>query len=160
MLSDFKTLASQVGEIFRSKSYKLVTAESCTGGLLSAVITSVAGSSEWFERGFVTYSDESKQELLSVNTVDTFGAVSEQTVCAMAEGALKRSHADVSLAITGIAGPGGVTKEKPIGMVWIACAVKNRPAQATLNYFKGDRQSIREQAVKVALEMVSKVLLP
>lgn len=89
MLSDFEKLASTAGELLRAKSYKLVTAESCTGGLLSAAITSVAGSSKWFERGFVTYSNESKQEVLGVQTVEEFGAVSEQTACAMARGALK-----------------------------------------------------------------------
>ncbi|OGT70903.1 MAG: hypothetical protein A3H43_01575 [Gammaproteobacteria bacterium RIFCSPLOWO2_02_FULL_42_9] len=152
MLSDFKALASTVGELLRAKSYKLVTAESCTGGLLSAAITSVAGSSKWFERGFVTYSNESKQELLGVQTIEEFGAVSEQTACAMADGALKNSQADISLAITGVAGPDGGTK--PIGTVWIACAVKGESAHATLNHFAGNRQSVREQAVSAALNLL------
>lgn len=152
MLSDFEKLASQAGELLRAKSYKLVTAESCTGGLLSAAITSVAGSSEWFERGFVTYSNESKQELLGVQTIEEFGAVSEQTACAMAKGALKNSHADVSLAITGVAGPAGGTK--PVGTVWIAYAAKGGNAHVTLHHFKGDRQSVREQAVSAALHLL------
>ena len=152
MLSDFEKLASTAGELLRAKSYKLVTAESCTGGLLSAAITSVAGSSMWFERGFVTYSNESKQEVLGVQTVEEFGAVSEQTACAMARGALKNSHAEVSLAITGVAGPDGGTKS--VGIVWIACAVRDESTRAMLYHFKGDRQSVREQAVSAALSLL------
>ncbi len=135
--------------------YKLVTAESCTAGLLAAEITSVSGSSDWFDRGFVTYSNESKQEMLAVKseTLEKFGAVSEETAKEMAEGALQKSHATISLSVTGIAGPDGGTPVKPVGTVWFAWASKGLfDTFALVQHFQGDRTSIRHQATQFALE--------
>lgn len=153
MLKDFTQLAFQVGQTLFSKKMVLSTAESCTGGWVSQVITSIPGSSLWFDRGFVTYTDQSKREMLGVRlaTVTTHGAVSEQTAREMAEGVLRRSYSDVSLAITGIAGPDGGTPEKPVGLVWFAWATRETPMRAESQLFKGNRTSIRAQAVEFAL---------
>jgi nicotinamide-nucleotide amidase len=133
----------------------LVTAESCTGGWVAQAITSVAGSSEWFERGFVTYSDDSKQELLGVRneTLARHGAVSEETAREMAQGALARSKGTVALAVTGVAGPGGGSATKPVGMVCFAWAGKHT-VQSETRRFSGDRESVRKQSVIRALEGV------
>lgn len=154
MTSQLATLAIQAGETLKKNNLKLVTAESCTGGGLSFWITSIPGSSHWFERGLVTYSDEAKMDLLSVNpkTLATFGAVSEQTVQAMAEGALKKSLADVSIAITGIAGPTGGSPQKPVGMVWIAWAKQDTSIRTQCEVFAGDRDNIRTKTIEKALE--------
>jgi nicotinamide-nucleotide amidase len=151
---DLEALACEVGQALKQRSLVLTTAESCTGGWVAQTITSAPGSSHWFDRGFVTYTDLSKHELLgvSVDTLTRYGAVSEQTVRAMAEGALTRSHAQVSLAITGIAGPAGGAPEKPIGTMWLAWAGKNRDTVSAREQFPGDRQSIRREAVLAALE--------
>jgi len=131
----------------------LVTAESCTGGWVSQVITSSPGSSHWFDRGFVVYTNVAKREMLDVSTdvLARFGAVSEQTVRAMAEGALRHSRAQFSLAISGIAGPGGGTEEKPVGTVWFAWAGRNRETRTQKQQFSGDRQQVRAQAVETSL---------
>lgn len=136
------------------RDWKLVTAESCTGGGVAYHLTDLPGSSAWFERGFVTYSNASKEELLGVQpaTLQQFGAVSEQTAQEMAEGALKHSQADFSLAITGIAGPDGGTIEKPVGTVWFAWASRHKQTQTHLYLLEGDRQTIREKAIKISLE--------
>lgn len=138
------------------KKWKLVTAESCTGGGLSFALTNLAGSSNWFERGFVTYSNNAKEECLGVNpkTLETFGAVSEETAREMAEGALKHGKAEISIAITGIAGPNGGSKEKPVGTVWFGVATINAPTKTFLNIFSGDRLHIREQAIQTALQHI------
>ena len=130
------------------------TAESCTGGALSEIITRIPGSSHWFERGFVTYSNAAKQELLRVptETLDRCGAVSEETALAMAEGALANSHAHVSVAITGIAGPEGGTPEKPVGTVCIAWAGRNIPPRSVSTLFQGERLQVRQQACLMALQ--------
>lgn len=141
--------------LLKQRRYKLVTAESCTAGLLAAEITSVSGSSDWFDRGFVTYSNESKQEMLAVKseTLEKFGAVSEETAREMAEGALQKSHATISLSVTGIAGPDGGTPEKPVGTVWFAWASKGLfDTFSLVQHFEGDRTSIRRQATQFALE--------
>lgn len=134
----------------------LATAESCTGGWVAQVLTAQPGSSTWFERGFVTYSNIAKQEMLGVSqhTLTTFGAVSSETACEMAMGALAHSHAQVSLAITGVAGPGGATPGKPVGMVWLAWAGADRalPVSSRVAHFTGDREAIRQQAVIMALQ--------
>ena len=147
-------LALQLGLSLLKQSLHCAVAESCTGGLLAAAITDVAGSSQWFDRGFVTYTNEAKTELLGVpaDVIAAHGAVSEATVCAMAEGVLARSHAQVSAAISGVAGPGGGSLDKPVGTVWVAWAGGQKVTEARSYLFKGDRQSIREQAVQVALE--------
>lgn len=146
----------QLAQDLRNKQAKLVTAESCTGGWLAQVLTSEAGSSDYFDRGFVAYTNESKQDMLNVKaqTLNQFGAVSEETAMEMAEGALANSRADFSVSITGIAGPGGGSDLKPVGTVCFAVAGKSRPAKATTQHFTGDRTSVREQAVSFALKSV------
>ncbi len=151
---DLLGLAEQVGGCLRAHGWSLVTAESCTGGWVSKVITDVAGSSVWFERGFVTYTNVAKHEQLGVpdSILREYGAVSEATVQAMAQGALVHSHAQVSLAITGIAGPGGGSPLKPVGTVWFAWGGSAGQGIHTLQHlFQGGRESIRRQAVATAL---------
>ncbi len=147
-------LAIAVGDKLKEREWKLATAESCTAGGISYWITSVPGSSAWFERGFVCYSDLSKEELLGVNplTLSTHGAVSAQTACEMAEGALRHSQAQVSVSVTGVAGPDGGTREKPAGTVWFAWASVNSATQSSMKHFSGDRAAVREQSIVFALE--------
>jgi len=153
MTDSLERLAEVVGVALHEREWKLATAESCTGGGIAYYITSVSGSSNWFERGFVSYSNLSKQELLGVqiNTLDQFGAVSEETARAMAEGALQHSQAQVSVAVTGIAGPTGGTKDKPAGTVWFAWAGIHRATKTLKMVFTGSRQEVREQTIRVAL---------
>jgi nicotinamide-nucleotide amidase len=162
MITTIEQLASKVGEQFKERNWKLITAESCTGGGLAYAITSIAGSSAWFERGLVTYSNTSKEELLNVNplTLATFGSVSAETAREMAEGALHQSHAQVSIALTGIAGPDGGTLDKPVGTVWIACATAATPTQVTHHLFSGERATIREKSIKTALEILLSIATP
>jgi nicotinamide-nucleotide amidase len=133
---------------------RLVTAESCTGGWLAKAITDLAGSSTWFERGFVTYSNEAKIELLCVRqeTLDMHGAVSEETAREMAAGALANSRADIAVAITGVAGPDGGTVDKPVGTVWIAWAGRDGDTMAAHHAFDGSRNHVRGVAVIEALK--------
>ena len=147
-------LSQQLGFLLQKQQLHCAVAESCTGGLLAATITDVPGSSQWFDRGFVTYTNDSKMELLAVPNavIAEQGAVSEGTVRAMAEGVLKKSHAQVSAAISGIAGPGGGSIDKPVGTVWVSWALGFEVTKARSYLFDGSRQSIREQAVRVALE--------
>jgi len=149
--------AASLLALLRSKGLKLATAESCTGGLIAAVLTDVPGSSDVFERGFVTYSNAAKSELIDVNPelIRVYGAVSEPVARAMAEGALAQSSADVTVAVTGVAGPGGGSVEKAVGLVHIATARRGQPAQHRRCEF-GDigRSGIREATVDVAFEMV------
>ena len=147
-------LIREVVHALKRQGLMLATAESCTGGWVAQVITSVAGSSEWFERGFVAYTNLAKREMLGVSTaiLSRYGAVSEQTARAMAEGALTHSHAQVALAITGIAGPSGGTPEKPVGTVCFAWAVKKRDTISRKQVFSGDREAVRRQAVTTALQ--------
>lgn len=149
-----KQLAMELGKRLTKKAWKLVTAESCTGGGLAYAITEISGSSDWFERGFVTYSNISKHELLGVKntTLQAFGAVSEQTAREMAEGALQHSEAQICLAITGIAGPLGGTLEKPVGTVWFGWASIEMETGALRKVFAGNRQEVREQSIRFALE--------
>ncbi|WP_062155574.1 CinA family protein [Beggiatoa leptomitoformis] len=146
------TLAEQLSQQLLRHHYRLVTAESCTGGWIAQTMTAIAGSSNWFERGFITYSNEAKHEVLDVSslTLEKYGAVSEQTVLEMAEGALRHSHAEVAIAVSGIAGPTGGSADKPVGTVWIAWAFPEK-IYAKCFIFKGDRQSVREQTVITAL---------
>lgn len=147
-------LSRRIGEALAAKSHLLATAESCTGGWIAQVVTSVAGSSGWFERGFVTYSNEAKQEALGVKaeTIRRFGAVSEETAREMAEGALQASRATVALSVTGIAGPGGGSPGKPVGTVCFAWARKGAPARSETRHFAGERDAVRRQSVVHALE--------
>ncbi|BAV34041.1 competence damage-inducible protein A [Sulfuricaulis limicola] len=153
---EIETLARAVSHELKRQGLMLVTAESCTGGWVAQMITSVSGSSEWFERGFVAYTNLAKREMLGVKTtiLSRYGAVSEQTARAMAEGALTHSHAQVALAITGIAGPSGGTPEKPVGTVCFAWAGKKRDTNSIKQVFSGDRESVRRQAVAAALQGV------
>ena len=132
---------------------KLTIAESCTGGGLGYELTAVEGASIWFERGFVTYSNEAKQELLTVpsQTIQQFGSVSSETALAMAEGALQNSHADIALSVTGIAGPGGGTKEKPVGTVWFGIADRAGFKETKREYFTSGRRHIRQETIEFAL---------
>ena len=131
----------------------LATAESCTGGLIAAACTALAGSSDWFERGFVTYSNEAKRELLDVPDalLTAHGAVSAEVACAMAAGALRHSRAQIAVAVTGIAGPAGASPGKPVGTVWLALARIGEPARAELLQLQGDRALVRAQTVRFAL---------
>ena len=155
--TDIHTLAKTL----LSKKMSLVTAESCTGGLLSAILTSVAGASSWFERGYVTYSDLAKQECLNVNRdqITQFGAVSREVVIAMAEGALHVSRAHISLAITGIAGPTGGTAEKPVGTIWLGCAQLNHKTLAQYYHLEGDRADIRFATLRKSLQLLLTTLI-
>ena len=152
--ADIGKLATELGALLLQRRALCATAESCTGGLVAGAITDIAGSSGWFDRGFVTYSNEAKMEMLGVPPaiLDRFGAVSEPTACAMAEGALGRSRAQVAVAITGVAGPGGGSPDKPVGMVCFAWAARGEPATASTRHLAGDRQAVRAAAVAVALE--------
>jgi nicotinamide-nucleotide amidase len=160
MINTVKTLVLETAIGLKQNNRNLATAESCTGGGLSYWLTSVPGSSEWFERGMVTYSNAAKTEMLGVTEqiLANFGAVSEETAIAMVEGALKNSHADLAVAITGIAGPDGGTKEKPVGTVWIAWGERNANISAELNVFAGDRQNVRLCSIVKALEKVLSML--
>lgn len=148
-------LAKSLGLALKKKKLLIVTAESCTGGLLAASITDVPGSSAYFERGFVVYSNVAKQEELGVSgqTLEQFGAVSESVAKEMAEGALKHSHAQVGIAITGVAGP-AVDPEKSIGMVCFALVCLELPVKTVTIHFDGNRQAVREQAVDFALTIL------
>jgi nicotinamide-nucleotide amidase len=152
-------LAKKIGAVLRSANQMLATAESCTGGWAAQVVTSVPGSSGWFERGFISYSNEAKRELLGVRkvTLKESGAVSEETAREMALGALARSKATVSLAITGVAGPGGGSRAKPVGTVCFAWATGSGVRSET-RHFKGGRESVRRQSVVHALEGVIELL--
>ena len=147
-------LSQQLGEALLEQGWKLTCAESCTGGGIAAAVTDIAGSSQWFDRGFVTYSNQAKQDMLGVasETLECHGAVSEQTVREMVTGALSRSGAQVGVAVSGIAGPGGGTDEKPVGTVCIAWQVEGGEPVVRTEHFSGDRHSVREQTVLCALQ--------
>lgn len=138
----------------RQQSRRMATAESCTGGGVAQACTDLAGSSDWFECGFVTYSNEAKSRMLGVSPqlIVERGAVSEPVARAMAEGAIANSEADAALSITGVAGPGGGSELKPVGTVWFAWAVSGQPTISEMMLFSGDRASVREQAVSHALQ--------
>ncbi len=150
------SLVEELSLLLEGKNLRLVTAESCTGGLIAAAMTDRSGSSSIFERGYVTYSNESKIEELGVKseTIETFGAVSDQCAAEMAQGALKNSHADIALSVTGIAGPNGGTPQKPVGLVFIGIAQANKQPHVTKTIFEGDRTSIRQATVEKALELL------
>lgn len=141
-------LAAELGAILQEKCWVLAAAESCTGGMVAQAVTSIAGSSAWFDRGFVSYSNQAKTEMLGVlpQTLEKYGAVSEQVAIEMAEGTLKHSRANITGSITGIAGPDGGSAEKPVGTVCFAWAEPNKPILATTKHFDGNREAIRQQA--------------
>ena len=157
MNSSITPLIQQLAQGLLAKGFKIAVAESCTGGLLATHLTSLAGSSQWFERGFVTYSNQAKEESIGVSKelIECYGAVSEEVARAMAEGALKNSLAQVSVAITGIAGPDGGSISKPVGTVCFAWGMRvadQIQTRSQTKHFSGDRQSIREQACVYAIE--------
>ena len=153
-------LADEVGQALKMRGLMLVTAESCTGGWIAEAVTMVPGSSAWFERGFITYTYISKREMLNVSagTLDSHGAVSEPTVREMARGALAASHAQIAVAVSGTAGPGGGTLEKPVGTVCLAWSAKNGETRSETRHFPGNREAVRRQAVEHALEGVLHLL--
>jgi nicotinamide-nucleotide amidase len=152
--------AAQLLDACRQAGLKIATAESCTGGLIAAALTAIAGSSDVIERGFVTYSNEAKSEQLGVAAalIERHGAVSEAVAMAMAEGALARSRADIAVSVTGIAGPGGATATKPVGLVHLGCARRGRATVLEQRVFAGDRTAVREQSVTLAFALIRRQL--
>jgi len=150
---DLRRLATETGARLRASHHVLVTAESCTGGWIAKTVTDVAGSSDWFDCGMVVYSYEAKQAMLGVQpqTLETHGAVSRETAIEMVSGALVHSGASVAVAVTGIAGPGGGSEDKPVGTVWVAWKRRGGYARATVFHFDGDRDAVRRQTVAAAL---------
>ena len=159
MNAELFSLAQALGERLRAKRAVLVTAESCTGGWVAQAVTAIAGSSEWFERGFIVYSNAAKEELLGVSgqTLSSHGAVSEETARELARGALARSRGTIALAVTGVAGPAGGSAEKPVGLVCFAWASADR-VKSEHQRFAGDREAVRRQSVVRALEGVLEML--
>ena len=159
-MSELEALSRRVGERLKAEGAVLVTAESCTGGWVAEVVTSIAGSSDWFDRGFVVYSNAAKRELLGVReeTLARYGAVSEETAREMARGALERGGGSCALAVTGIAGPGGGSPGKPVGMVCFAWACAWGASRSETCHFQGNRQSVRRQSVVHSLQGVLKAL--
>lgn len=143
----------ELAQALRERNWRLATAESCTGGGLAKVLTDLPGSSEWFECGWVTYSNAAKTRLLGVpeDLIQQHGAVSEAVAAAMAQGALSHSAADLAVAITGIAGPGGGSLEKPVGLVWLAWAERQSPGLQQAQIFPGNRQAVRSAAIAAAI---------
>jgi nicotinamide-nucleotide amidase len=148
-----------LAERLLQKQWMLATAESCTGGLIAGACTDLSGSSNWFERGFVTYSNAAKSELLGVDAqlIAEHGAVSEPVARAMAQGALKHSHAQIAVAVTGVAGPTGGTPEKPVGLVWFGFALPGQVHSESMN-FAGDRAAVRAATVQHALQRLHQLL--
>lgn len=153
MENDLNALATQLHHQLMKNKLIVSTAESCTGGWIAKTLTDIPGSSASFERGFVTYSNDAKQDMLGVNpqTLETSGAVSEQTVTEMAQGALKNSQASIAMAVSGIAGPSGGTVDKPVGTVWFAWSKEGQATRTQLRHFEGDRESVRHQSVRQAI---------
>lgn len=154
MDKELEELSLAVGHALLGRKSMLACAESCTGGWVAEAVTAIAGSSQWFERGFVTYSNAAKQELLGVkaDTLRRHGAVSEAVVLEMAAGALRHSHAQASLAISGVAGPAGGSADKPVGTVCFAWALRGVAPSAQTRHFAGDREAVRRQSVIHALQ--------
>jgi nicotinamide-nucleotide amidase len=153
-------LAKELGVALKARGYMLVLAESCTGGMVAEAVTCIAGSSAWFDRGFVTYSNAAKVELLGVRieTLEKFGAVSEEVAKEMAIGCLKNSHAHIAASITGIAGPDGGSTEKPVGTVCFAWAGINNTVTTSTKHFNGNREEIRHKATIFCLsELIQKL---
>lgn len=149
-------LAERLGAVLAARGWRLAVAESCTGGGIAWTVTHVAGSSAWFDRGFVTYTNTAKHQMLAVpeETLDEHGAVSSAVVEAMVTGALTHSEADVAVAVSGVAGPGGGTADKPVGLVWFAWARRGHPPEARVKQLEGDRAAVREASIRIALEGV------
>lgn len=159
---DLDALSADVGAALRARGWMLATAESCTGGGIAECVTRTAGSSAWYDRGFVTYTNEAKQQLLGVriHTLDNHGAVSDETAHEMAEGALRESGAHIAVAVTGIAGPGGGSATKPVGLVCFGWSLLDGVTRTEQHRFAGDRANIRSQAIEVALRGVIALAAP
>jgi nicotinamide-nucleotide amidase len=159
LLDDIQALTRQLAGLLLAKGHMMATAESCTGGMIAAACTDLAGSSAWFERGFVTYSNEAKTELLGVPAalITEHGAVSEPVARAMAEGALRHARAHIAVAVTGVAGPGGGSTDKPVGSVWFGWATA-AGVKTQLRHFDGDRQQVRQATVRHALQGLNNLL--
>ncbi len=153
-------LAVKAGNRLREERLLLATAESCTGGMVAAAMTDISGSSNWFERGFVTYSNQAKIDMIGVpaELIDKHGAVSEQVARAMAEGALRNSRAQLSLAITGVAGPGGGTPEKPVGLTYIGLLLRGQTPQVRRHIWQGDREAVKNASAQAALAWIIEAL--
>lgn len=156
LTTKIETLAQQLN----AKGLRVATAESCTGGGIAQVLTAVAGSSAWFECGFVTYSNASKHKMLGVplETIENHGAVSEAVVVEMTAGALARSEAKLAVAVSGVAGPGGGSIDKPVGTVWLSWQLEGRLASSRCFHFQGDREAVRYQAIEVAIDGLIELL--
>lgn len=156
MQDTLSALSSKLGAVLFERKLILALAESCTGGWIAQCVTDIPGSSQWFDRGFVTYSNEAKMEMLGVKeqTLQTFGAVSNETVTEMVKGALTHSRADIALAVTGIAGPGGGSQEKPVGLIYLAWQMRGRACAVKEQHYIGSRQQIRYQTVQSALQFL------
>lgn len=159
-MGDDSISAAALGQLLTNRQWQITTAESCTGGGIASVITSVAGSSAWFEQGFITYSNGAKQQQLNVDNtlLIKHGAVSEAVVRAMAEGACQKANANVAIAVSGIAGPGGGSPDKPVGTVWLAWAIQDTDTITKCYQFKGDRDAVRAQAITAAISVLNKAL--
>jgi len=159
-MEELQDLAQQLGARLLAGGLTLATAESCTGGWVAKVLTDIAGSSQWLDRGFVTYSNQAKCDMLGVraDTLGRYGAVSEATVREMVQGALRHSRATVAVAISGIAGPSGGTVDKPVGTVWLAWARAGAETRTRCEHFPGDRDAVRRRAVRAALEWALAIL--
>ena len=159
-MHDDSLIATTLGQLLGNRQWTITTAESCTGGGIASVITSVDGSSAWFEQGFITYSNSAKQQQLDVAEalLIKHGAVSEAVVIAMATGARKKANANVAIAVSGVAGPGGGSIDKPVGTVWLAWAIQDAGTVAKCYQFTGGRDSVRAQAVTRAIDELNKAL--
>lgn len=156
MDTELAALSRRVGDALSARGWLLATAESCTGGWIAETVTATAGSSAWFDRGFITYSNAAKHDMLGVAgaTLAAHGAVSAATVGEMAAGALRHSQADIAIAVSGVAGPGGGSPEKPVGMVCLAWALRDAPVITLTCHFDGDREAVRRQTVLKALQEI------
>jgi len=158
---ELRDLAEQLGQCLTAKGMKLATAESCTGGWMAKIITDIPGSSAWFSASVVSYSNEAKQSLLGVNadTLDEFGAVSGETVLEMSDGLFEHTDADVAVSVSGIAGPDGGSEDKPVGLVWLSWGKRDKSVFANPFQFDGDREAVRQQSIKQALNCLLDLLV-
>ncbi|WP_261815953.1 CinA family protein [Vibrio gallicus] len=154
------SLSKDVGQLLKKQGWMLATAESCTGGGVAQTVTEIAGSSAWFDRAFITYSNEAKHEMLGVNPklIQQHGAVSEEVATEMALGALVHSNASIAVSITGIAGPGGGSDAKPVGTVCFALAVLSEVIQVNTVHFTGDRGEVRNKSIQYSLQLIEKYI--
>mgnify|MGYP001064689077 CR=1 FL=1 len=158
---ELRALAAQLGECLTARKMKLAAAESCTGGWLAKIITDIPGSSAWFDGSVVSYSNQAKQSLLAVKqaTLTEFGAVSGETVLEMTDGLFSHTEADVAVSISGIAGPDGGSEDKPVGLVWLSWGRRDKTIFANPFHFDGDREAVRKQSVKQALNSLLDLLI-